>query len=222
MSEDLWSSVDSYLTRKLLPPDEILESVLRDSTDAGLPAINVTPTQGRFLNLLARIQGAKHVLEIGTLGGYSTLWLARALPPEGSLVTIERDPQCASLARRNFERAGLSTLIDVREGSALQVLPQLKSEHRPPFDFVFLDADKEHHPDYFEWALELSRPGTVIIADNVVRGGALLDSDTDDSNLRGIRRLFDLIETSPRVEASALQTVGSKGYDGFAIAVVIA
>lgn len=221
MSEDLWSAVDSYVTSKLVPPDDILESALRDSAQAGLPAINVTPAQGRFLNLLARVHGARHVLEIGTLGGYSTIWMARALPPDGSVVTIEFDPHCAAVARNNFERAGLSELIDLREGRALDILPQLKAEKRPPFDFVFLDADKEHHADYFEWSLELARPGTVIIADNVVRSGAVIDENSDDPNIVGTRKLFDLMHSSPRVEATALQTVGDKGYDGFAMALVV-
>ena len=195
---------------------------IRTSAAAGLPSINVTPPQGRFLQLLVRLQGARNVLEIGTLGGYSTIWMAQALPPDGSLVTLELDPDCASIARSNFSFAGLGERIDLREGPALESLAHLAAEGGSPFDFVFLDADKEHHPDYFQSALALSRPGTLIVADNVVRSGGILDADTDDPDLQGIRRLFDLIADEPRVEATALQTVGSKGHDGFVLALVTA
>jgi predicted O-methyltransferase YrrM len=222
MSEPTWNRIDDYITDKCVPADSWLASALRASTEAGLPDINVTPPQGRFLELLARIVGARRILEVGTLGGYSTLWLARGLAPGGSVVTLELDPHCATVARANFARAGLADRIELREGPALDSLAQLASENLPPFDLVFLDADKEHHADYFAWALRLARPGTVIVADNVVRDGRILDPDPDDPNLRGIRALFKLIATEPRVEATALQTVGTKGYDGFAIARVIA
>ena len=221
MSQKKWDQVDHFLEDRLLPHDEILEAALQASNEAGLPAISVTATQGRFLNLLARVRGARRILEIGTLGGYSTIWLARALPADGSLVTLELDSNCSTVARTNFERAGLADLIDLREGPALDSLPQLAAEGGAPFDLVFLDADKEHHPDYFQWALKLSRPGTLIVADNVVRDGAILDPATEDPSLQGIRELFDLLYSDSRVEATALQTVGSKGYDGFAMALVV-
>lgn len=221
MNQECWDQIDDYFTGKLIPSDPSLDAVLLESAKADLPAINVTPLQGRFLNMLVAISGSKHILEIGTLGGYSTIWMARALPENGSVVTLELNPHCAEIARANFRNTGVSERIDLREGPALDALPLLLAEDRAPFDFVFLDANKEQHPDYFEWALKLGKRGTLIIADNVVRGGGILDANPEDPNLRGIRKLVDMIQSDPRVEATALQTVGSKGYDGFAIARII-
>jgi predicted O-methyltransferase YrrM len=186
-----------------------------------LPAINVSPNQGKLLYLLARIQGARKILEIGTLGGYSTIWLARALPPDGKLITLEADPKHAEVAMSNIDRAGLSNVVEVRLGKALDTLPKLETEGQGPFDLVFVDADKPSNPDYFEWALKLTRSGSVLIFDNVVRHGMVVDGESDDSGLQGTRRLNELLSTDPRVDATAIQTVGVKGYDGFAIALVV-
>nr|MBA2441935.1 O-methyltransferase [Rubrobacter sp.] len=187
---------------------------------AGLPQIDVSPNQGKLLHLLARVQGARTVLEIGTLGGYSTIWLARALPADGYLVTLENDPAHAEVAQANIVRAGLSETVEVRLGQGLDTLPQVAAEGRGPFDLAFIDADKQSTPEYFEWALELSRPGSLIVVDNVVRGGAVLDETSEDPAIRGIRRFYDLLAAEPRASATGLQTVGSKGYDGFAIALI--
>jgi predicted O-methyltransferase YrrM len=189
---------------------------------AHLPAINVAPNQGKLLQLLARAQGARNILEVGTLGGYSTIWLARALPPGGRLVTLEIDPRYAEVARANVLRAGLAEVVEVRVGRAVESLAQLEAEGRGPFDLVFIDADKPSNPDYFRWALRLSRRGSVIIVDNVVRGGAVADGASEDPRVRGVRELNDLIASEPRVSATAVQTVGSKGYDGFALILVVA
>jgi len=201
----------------LVPSDEALDLALAASTEAGLPAINVAPNQGKFLSLLASIQGAKNILEIGTLGGYSTIWLARALPKDGRLVTLELDPKHAGVARSNLARAGLGELVSIRVGPALETLPQLAAEGLPPFDFVFIDADKQSIPEYFEWALKLTRVGSVIVVDNVVRKGAVIDQATTDPNVQGVRRFNELLAKTSRVSATAVQTVGSKGYDGFAL-----
>ncbi|MGI9118607.1 MAG: O-methyltransferase [Acidimicrobiales bacterium] len=187
---------------------------------AGLPPIQVAPNQGKLLALLARLCRARTILEIGTLGGYSTIWLARSLPGDGRLITLEADPKHADVARSNIAHAGLADVVEVRPGQAVDTLPQLASEGLGPFDLVFIDADKSGNPEYFAWALELSHPGTVIIVDNVVRNGAVIDATSDDPNIQGTRRLHELLASEPRVSATAVQTVGSKGYDGFAIAVV--
>jgi predicted O-methyltransferase YrrM len=222
MNLEKWTEVDRYYVDLLVPPDAALDAALRDSAAAGLPPINVAPNQGKLLQLLAQMHGAKNILEVGTLGGYSTIWLARALPANGRLITLEAHPQYAEVARANLARAGLSEVVEVRLGRASDALPQLAAEGRVPFDFIFIDADKGGYPEYFAWALKLSRKGTVIIADNVVRNGAVADPATTDVHVQGIRRFNQLLAAERRVSATAIQTVGSKGYDGFAIAVVIA
>jgi predicted O-methyltransferase YrrM len=220
MSQEQWSAVDRYITDKLLSPDPALDAALRASTEAGLPAISVSPAQGKLLHLLALAQGARNTLEIGTLGGYSTIWLARALPADGKLVTLEYEPRHAQVAQSNLSRAGVAHLVELRVGAALETLPQLAAEERGPFDFIFIDADKENYPGYWEWALKLSRRGTMIIADNVVRNGAVADPSNPDPRVQAVRRLHELIAAEPRVSATTIQTVGSKGYDGFALALV--
>lgn len=215
-----WTAVDQYVSDILIPKDSILEEVLQTNATANLPAHDVSPTQGMFLQLLVQIQGARNILEIGTLGGYSTIWLARSLPPEGRVVTLEANEKHADIARSNIERANLNDRIEVRTGFALDSLKQIENEKYEPFDFIFIDADKQNNPAYFEWALKLSRPGTVIIGDNVVREGEVIDNTSNDPRVQGIRRFYELIATEPRVSATALQTVGSKGYDGFIMAVV--
>jgi len=222
MSQDIWTAVDQYITDILVPSDPALEAALQASKDAGLPAIHVAPNQGKLLQLFARMQKAGRILEVGTLGGYSTIWLARALPADGRLVTIELDPKHAEVARANFERAGLSGLIDLRIGPAADVLGRLKAEKEGPFDLVFIDADKQGTTAYFKLALQLSRPGTVIIVDNVIRSGAVVDEDSADPRVQGIRRFNEAVAAESRVTATAIQTVGSKGYDGLAIVLVTA
>ena len=212
MSHDAWTEVDSYLTEALLAPDPALDAALADSQAGGLPAINVAPNQGKLLMLLAQMAGARRILEIGTLGGYSTIWLARALPPEGRLVTLEYAPRHAEVARKNIARAGFERQVEVKVGAAIDTLPGLDG----PFDFIFIDADKTGYPDYFLWSLKLARPGTVIVADNVVRAGKVLDPQ-GDANALGVRRMYELIAAEPRVAATAVQTVGSKGWDGFCL-----
>jgi predicted O-methyltransferase YrrM len=197
-----------------------LEAALAASAAAGLPAINVSPVQGKLLHLLARAIGARNVLEIGTLGGYSTIWLARALPDGGRLISLEADARHAEVARANIARAGLQAEVEVRLGMALDTLPELAAEGREPFDFVFIDADKPNNAAYFDWALKFSRPGSIIVVDNVVRDGDVIDADSDSSTVQGVRRLLERIAAEPRVSATAIQTVGAKGYDGFAIALV--
>jgi predicted O-methyltransferase YrrM len=220
MSEDVWTEVDRYFGDLLVPGDEVLEEALRASDSAGLPPINVAPNQGKFLQLLARIQGARTILEIGTLGGYSTIWLARALPDGGRMVTLEADPGYAEVARSNIARAGLAGTVEVRTGAALDTLPRLLADGDGPFDLIFIDADKPSNPDYLAWALRLSRPGSLIIADNVVRDGDVIDPHSADPKVRGVRRFTELVAADDRLSATAIQTVGSKGYDGFAIALV--
>lgn len=220
MNLEQWTAVDRYFADHLIPPDAMLDVALAESVAAGLPAINVTPHQGKFLHLLARIQGARRILEIGTLGGYSTLWLARALPADGRLVTLELEPKHAAVARANFERAGLASLIELRLGAATEVLAELVTQGAAPFDLIFIDADKPSMPEYFQWALKLSRRGSVIIADNVVRNGAVADSTSTDPSVQGVRHFTEMLATESRVTATTLQTVGSKGYDGFTLAVV--
>ena len=222
MSQETWNAVDEYLTETLVKPDAALEAALQDSEAAGLPAISVSPPQGKFLNLLARVQGARNILEIGTLGGYSAIWLARALPPGGGrLITLEGDPLHAKVARANLARAGFANLAQVRLGRAIDTLPELEREGAGPFDLVFIDADKPSNPEYFAWALKLSRRGTVIVVDNVVRRGAVADAASDDAAVQGVRRLNAMMALEPRVSATAIQTVGVKGYDGFAVALVV-
>jgi predicted O-methyltransferase YrrM len=217
MSQDRWSAVDRYYTDLLVPADPALDAALRSAAEElGWREGSVSPAQGMLLHLLARACGARAILEIGTLGGYSTIWLARALPPGGRLVTLEAEPEHARVAGANVARAGLAGTVEVVLGRALDTLPRLAG----PFDLVFLDADKEHNPEYLRWALDLSRPGTVIVADNVVRGGSVLDDATDDPAVRGLRRFNELLAAEPRVRATAIQTVGTKGWDGFAIALV--
>jgi predicted O-methyltransferase YrrM len=220
MSQELWSAVDSYIGNLLVPQDDVLTAAIRASEAAGLPPINVSPAQGKFLQLLARIQGARNILEIGTLGAYSTIWLARALPRGGRLITLEADPKHIEVARANIARAGLADVVELRLGRAVDTLPQLAAENRGPFDFIFIDADKPGYPDYFAWALKLSRPGSLIIADNVVRKGAVIDPAHEDPRVQGARRFNEVLAGEPRVSATVIQTVGSKGYDGFAIALV--
>jgi predicted O-methyltransferase YrrM len=221
MSQETWSAVDDYLTGTLVGQDAVLEAALRDSEAAGLPAISVSPPQGKLLNLLARIQGARDILEIGTLGGYSAIWLARALPPGGRLTTLELEARHAEVARANLARAGFAHVARVRVGRALDTLEDLHREAAGPFDFIFIDADKPSIPDYFAWALRLSRRGTVIVLDNVVRRGAVADPASADAAVQGVRRLNLLMASEPRVSATAIQTVGTKGYDGFAVALVV-
>jgi predicted O-methyltransferase YrrM len=220
MSQPLWTAVDRYLCDFVVPSDPALEAALADSATAGLPAISVTPNQGKLLHLFARLVSAKNILEIGTLGGYSTIWLARALPPGGRLVTLESDEKCAAVARANIARAGLARVVELRLGKALDTLPQIAAENRRSFDLVFIDADKENTPGYFEWAMKLTGPGSLIIVDNVVRAGAVLNSSSADASALGIRRFHEMLAAEKRVTATAIQTVGSKGHDGFAVALV--
>ena len=220
MDPATWTAVDRYLAEQLIPADPGLEAALAASREAQLPAINVSPMQGKLLQLLAQIQGARRILEIGTLGAYSTIWLARALPPDGRLVTLEVNPRHAEIAARNLANAGLADRVEVRVGTALETLPALEQEARGPFDLVFIDADKANIPAYFSWSLRLARPGTVIVVDNVVRRGGVADPLNEDPNVRGVRRLHELLAAEPRVSATTIQTVGSKGYDGFTLAVV--
>jgi predicted O-methyltransferase YrrM len=220
MTPEQWSAVDQYLTDLFVRPDPVLAAALESSAAAGLPAIHVAPNQGKLLHLLARIQGARTILEIGTLGGYSTIWLARALPPGGRLVTLESEAKHAEVARANLARAGLTEVVELRLGPALQTLPALAAEGRGPFDLIFIDADKPGYPDYLPWALKLSRKGSLIVADNVVRKGAVADPSSTDADVQRVRRFNELLAAEPRVTATAVQTVGSKGYDGFAIALV--
>ncbi|QEH32727.1 Putative O-methyltransferase/MSMEI_4947 [Aquisphaera giovannonii] len=220
MGPEIWTVVDEYLDGLLLPRDEALDAALEASAAAGLPAIHVSPSQGRFLQLLARIHGARRILEIGTLGGYSTIWLARAMPEGGRLVTLEADPRHAEVARTNLARAGLSGVVELRQGPALDTLPALRAEGGTPFDLVFIDADKPSTADYFSWAMKLTRPGSVIVVDNVVRKGAVADAESTAEDVLGVRRFLEMVAADPRVRASALQTVGNKGYDGFALALV--
>ena len=220
MTEELWTAVDGYLGNLLVSADPALEAALAASAAAGLPAINVSPVQGKLLHLLARAIGARNVLEIGTLGGYSTIWLARALPDGGRVISLEADPKHAEVARANIARAELDTRIEVRLGMALDLLPALAAEGGNPFDFVFIDADKPNNEAYFDWALTLSRPGSIIVVDNVVRGGGVIAADSDSPTVHGVRHFLDRLAAEPRVSATAIQTVGGKGYDGFAIALV--
>ncbi|MFI7347833.1 O-methyltransferase [Streptomyces sp. NPDC049936] len=223
MSESqLWEDVDAYFISHLTPADPALEAALRESETARLPPVNVTATQGKLLQLLAQIQGARTILEIGTLGGYSTIWMARALPADGRLVTLEYSARHAEVATRNLARAGLDALVDVRVGPALESLPKLADENPAPFDLVFIDADKGNNPHYLEWALKLTSTGSLIVIDNVVREGRVADPDDTGDDVRGTRAAIELIGAHPRLSGTAVQTVGGKGYDGFALARVLA
>jgi predicted O-methyltransferase YrrM len=221
VSQENWTAVDEYVSGLLAPHDEALEAALRDSEDAGLPAIQVSPAQGKLLYLLARSIGARRILEFGTLGGYSTIWLARALPADGCLVTLEAEPRNAEVASGNIARAGIGDLVDLRVGPALDQLPQLDAEGAGPFDLTFIDADKANTPDYFAWALDHSHPGSLIVSDNVVRFGELVNPDSDDPTIPAQRHLHEMLAADPRVEATTIQTVGVKGHDGFNIALVV-
>jgi predicted O-methyltransferase YrrM len=222
MNATLWNRVDDYFAGHLLDRDPALETALEASREAGLPDIAVTAVQGKLLNLLARVQGARNILEIGTLGGYSALWLAKALPAGGRLITLEADPKHAEVARANLARAGYGNQVQVRLGAALDTLPELEQEGVGPFDLAFIDADKRSNPEYFQWALKLSRRGGLIIVDNVVREGRVLDGASDDAAVQGVRRLVEMMGRETRVSVTAIQTVGAKGHDGFALALVVA
>lgn len=221
MTSQLWTDVDEYIVSLFNGEDPVQAATLADSAAAGLPEIAVSPPQGKLLMILARAMGARRILEIGTLGAYSSIWLARALPEGGQLVTMEFSPVHAEVARANITRAGLADRVEVRVGRAQETLPQLAAENPAPFDLIFIDADKPGYPEYLEWSLRLARPGALIIADNVVRDGKVLDAGSDDANARAARAFNELLAAEPRVSAVVLQTVGSKGYDGFALAVVI-
>jgi predicted O-methyltransferase YrrM len=220
MSHELWQAVDRYLVERLVPPDDALTEALTANAAAELPAIDVSPNLGKLLHLLARMQRAERILEIGTLGGYSTIWLARALPPAGKLITLELQTRHAEVALANIKRAGLASQVDLRVGRALDSLESLARERAAPFDFVFIDADKQGMADYVEWAIRLSRPGTVIVCDNVIRRGAILDPETVDESVQGVRRFLEMAGKDRRLDVTALQTVGLKGHDGFALAIV--
>ena len=216
-----WTDVDDYLTNALLGDDPALDAAVRANEAAELPPIDVTPVQGKLLHLLARATGARRVLELGTLGGYSTIWLARAVGPKGRVVTLERETKHAEVARRNLEHAGVADRVEIRLGVALDSLAALSAEHVAPFDLVFIDADKRSMAQYMDWAIRLSRPGALIIGDNVIREGAVTDPSSTDENVIGVRAMFDALATDRRVSATAIQTVGRKGYDGFTLAVVL-
>jgi predicted O-methyltransferase YrrM len=220
MTEEIWSTVERYISDALVRPDAALAAALAASDAAGLPPINVSPNQGKLLHMLALLAGATRILEIGTLGGYSTIWMARALRPGGRLVTLEADAKHAELARRNIDAAGVGALVDIEVGTALETLPRLAAAAPQPFDLVFIDADKINTVPYFDWALKLSRPGSVIVVDNVVRKGAVTNPASLDTDVQGMRRFYERLGDERRVTATAIQTVGSKGYDGFAIAIV--
>lgn len=215
-----WAKVDEYIAERLIPHDSVLEKVLSANQQAGLPPYDVSPNQGKLLNLLAQMKGAKRILEIGTLGGYSTIWLARALPSDGQLVTLEIDPYYAQVAKANLSLVQLDHIIELRVGDALEQLAQMEDEGVEAFDFIFIDADKPNNPNYLKWALHFSRPGTVIIGDNVIREGEILNERSQDPRVQGVREFYDLLAEEPKITATAIQTVGSKGYDGFVLGVV--
>lgn len=220
MPQEQWTAVDHYFNDLFIPSDPIMDAVLAASEAAGLPAINVAPNQGKLLMLLAQMQRAHSILEIGTLGGYSTIWMARALPADGHLITLEISSKHAEIARANIERAGLADRVEVRLGPAADTLSKLVAQKQGPFDLIFIDADKPGNPDYLNWSLKLSRPGTLIIVDNVARSGAVADATSADPSVQGVRRFAEMVSIDPRLSATAIQTVGSKGYDGFALAIV--
>jgi predicted O-methyltransferase YrrM len=217
---DRWGEVDAYISDLLVGRDDALEEALATSKANDLPPINIAPNQGKMLLLFARVIGARRILEIGTLGGYSTIWLGRALPSDGELISLELNPDYAAIARSNIERAGLDATVEVRVGKATDTLRAMIDADEGPFDLVFIDADKASYPEYFELSLQLSRPGSLIVADNVVRDGAVLDRETTDENIRGVQRFLDVVAKDDRVDATAIQTVGTKGYDGFALLLV--
>jgi predicted O-methyltransferase YrrM len=221
VNRNLWKAVDAYVTETIVAPDPALEAALAANTAAGLPSIDVSAPQGKLIHLLARMMGARKALEIGTLGGYSTIWLAGALPDRGRLISLEWSARHAEVARRNIARAGLGDKVEVRTGPALETLPKIEAEGLGPFDFVFIDADKENNLAYLEWALRLSRSGTAIVVDNVVRDGEVVDAGSADTDVIGVRRMFEAMAREPRLSATAIQTVGAKGWDGFALAVVL-
>ncbi len=220
MSKELWKNVDLYFSEQLSLSDAVLDAALAANKAAELPAIDVAPNQGKLLHLFARMIGARRILEIGTLGGYSTIWMARALPDGGRLITLEYSAKHAEIARMNIERAGLAEIVEIRVGAALETLPKIHAEMKEPFDLIFIDADKANNAEYLRWAIKLSRPGTLIIVDNVVRDGGVIDAASTDRDVQGARQLFEMLGSEPRLSATALQTVGSKGYDGFAMAIV--
>jgi len=220
VNRNLWKAVDAYVTGTIVMPEPALEAALAANSAAGLPSIDVSAPQGKLIHLLARMAGARKALEIGALGGYSTIWLARALPDDGRLITLELNPRNAEVARSNVARAGLESKVEIRTGAALASLPRIEAEGLGPFDFVFIDADKTSNAAYLEWALRLSRPGTAIVVDNVVRDGEVADAASRDPDVIGVRRMFELIAREPRLSATAIQTVGAKGWDGFALAIV--
>ena len=219
--DPVWAQVDRYFGDLLVAADDKLDAALLANQKAGLPQIDVTGLQGKFLEFLVRVSGARRILEIGTLGGYSTIWMARALPDDGRIVTLELDPHHARVARGNLQNAGVLDKVDLRVGTANESLATLVTEAAEPFDLIFIDADKQGYPEYLQWALKLSHPGTVIVADNVVRQGKVIDPDCDDSNVQGVQRFTEMLAAEPRLSATVLQTVGAKGYDGFALAVVL-
>jgi predicted O-methyltransferase YrrM len=221
-SQKKWTEVDDYIASLLIPPDAALDGALKASDEAGLPPINVSANQGKLLMLFARMLNARNILEIGTLGGYSTIWMARGMAEGGRLITLEYEAKHAEVATANLVRAGLSDRVEIRVGRALETLPKLVDEGRGPFDLVFIDADKQGYTEYLEWSMKLSRRGTVIVADNVVRNGAITDEASSDEMVQGIRRFNRALAAEKRVSATEIQTVGSKGYDGLAIATVIA
>ncbi len=220
MGQDVWEAVDKYFDKMLIPHDSTLDEALAAAAAAKLPAIQVSSVQGKFLHLLARVLGARNILEIGTLGGYSTIWMARALPEGGRIITLEADPKHAEVARKNFAHAGVESKVELRLGKALDTLPQVAAEGLGPFDMFFIDANKSNMPEYFEWSLKLARKGSVIIADNVVRAGAVLDEKSKDADIQGIRRFLKMVGNEKRVSGTALQTVSAKNYDGFAVVLV--
>ncbi len=220
MTKDVWEAVDKYFGEMLIPHDSALDDALAAASAENLPAIQVSSVQGKLLHLLARIMSARNILEIGTLGGYSTIWMARALPEGGRIITLEADPKHAEVAQKNFARAGVENKVELRLGKALDTLPKVAADGRGPFDMFFIDANKSNMPEYFEWSLKLARKGSVIIADNVVREGAVLDARSKDADIQGIRRFLEMVGKEKRVSGTALQTVSTKNYDGFALVLV--
>jgi predicted O-methyltransferase YrrM len=220
MTQDVWEAVEHYFDKVLVAQDSALEDALATAAAEKLPAIQVSSVQGKLLHLLARILGARKILEIGTLGGYSTIWMARALPEGGRIITLEADPRHADVARKNFARAGVASKVELRLGKALDTLPKIAAEGLGPFDLFFIDANKSNMPEYFEWSLKLARKGSVIIADNVVRGGAVLEADSKDADIQGVRKFLEMVGKEKRVSGTAMQTVSTKNYDGFAMVLV--
>jgi caffeoyl-CoA O-methyltransferase len=220
LDQSLFEAVDQYISHLLAPSDDALLATEQSIIETGIPQISVSPNQGKFLQVLAQLCRAEKILELGTLGGYSTIWMARALPDGGKLISLEVDPSHASVARKNIDRAGLSGKVDIRVGRAIELLPELHQSGEGPFDMIFIDADKPPYAEYFEWALRLSRSGTLIVADNVIREGRVLDPGDDDERVRGVQRFNQLLALTKEVSATILQTVGAKEYDGMAVAVV--